>query len=80
MAFIFTLRERAESWAGRERVTRVHRTRAEAVMALVDYARRNWGAEMHEEPPADEEELVERYFEDVLEVYEITEIAGYTSY
>lgn len=49
-------------------------------MALVDYARRNWGAEMHEEPPADEEELVERYFEDVLEVYEITEIAGYTSY
>ena len=76
MAFILTIRERGNSWAGRNPVTTSHRTRGDAQAALVDYVRRNWDVEMDdEEPPSDDPKLIERYFENVLEAYDITEAA-----
>jgi hypothetical protein len=76
MAFILTIRERGDSWAGRGPATTSHPTRREAQAALLAYVRRNWDTEMDgEEPPSDGPELVERYFGNVLEAYDITEAA-----
>jgi len=51
--------------------------RAAAESELVDYVRRNWNAEMEGEgPPDDGQGMVDRYFEHVLEAYEITESSG----
>ena len=74
MAFILTIRERGGYWAGRDPVTSVHHSRDEAKVELVDYVSRSWYAEMGgEDLPADEDTLIDRYFEDVLASYEITE-------
>jgi hypothetical protein len=77
MAFTLTIRERGNSWAGRHPVTSIHSSQQKAKAELVDYVRRNWDTEMGGgEPPGDEDELIDRYFEDVLEAYEITETAS----
>jgi len=74
MAFILTIREQGSSWAGRDPVTSVHATRHETDAALVDYARENWDSEMDgDDPPAEEDELVRQYFENVPEAYEISQ-------
>ena len=73
MAYTLTIRERGNSWAGRSPFSSEHPTQQQAQAALVAYVKENWAAEMGEEPPADEAEMVQRYFEDVLEAYEITE-------
>ena len=75
MAFILTIRERGNSWAGRKPSSSEHVTRQAALAALVAYVKKNWEAEMDEEPPADEEEMIRRYFEGVLEAYDISETA-----
>jgi hypothetical protein len=73
MAFTLTIRERGNSWGGREPMTSIHSSRQEAKAELVDYVRRNWSSEMvGEEPPSDEDDLIDQYFEDVLETYEIS--------
>ena len=56
--------------------TTTHASRQDARQALIDYVRRNWEAEIDEESPADEDELVDRYFAEVLESYEIAETAA----
>jgi hypothetical protein len=73
MAFLLTIRERNHSWAGRSPITTAHDNRADAEPALLDYVRRNWDADMGTDPPEDPKELIQEYFSDVLEVYEIME-------
>jgi hypothetical protein len=73
MAFTLTIRERGNSWAGRGPFTSEHRSESDAHAALVAYVKENWEAELEDEPPADEDEMVRRYFDDVLEAYEIRE-------
>jgi len=72
MPFILTIRERGNAWAGRGPVSSEHATRRDAEASLVEYVRQNWTAEMGEEPPADEGKMIGRYFEHVLEAYEIS--------
>lgn len=73
MACILTIRERAHSWAGRPPVTTTHTSRADAEAALLDYVRRNWDAEVGTEPPGDSQRMIDEYFADVLEAYELVE-------
>lgn len=73
MPFTLTIRERGHSWAGRGPVTSTHASPEDARDALVEYVLRNWESELDEEMPANSDELVSRYFEGVLETYEITE-------
>src|ERR1039458_4219483 len=40
---------------------------------LHEYVRRNWAAEVGTEPPDDPGEMIEEYFEEVLESYDIIE-------
>ncbi len=75
MPFVLMIRERGHSWAGREPIAVVHASREEAEAELVDYVKENWDAKMNEDPPADEDELIERYFDCVLEEYDIAETA-----
>ncbi|MGA2116073.1 MAG: hypothetical protein ABSH56_15135 [Bryobacteraceae bacterium] len=75
MAFILTIRERNDSWAGRSPVASEHLTHAEAEAELLDYVQHNWDAEMETEPPDDPDDMVDEYFDAVLEVYEILETA-----
>ena len=42
----------------------------------MEYVHRNWGAEMGTEAPADSGEMVEEYFSEVLEAYDIVESAS----
>lgn len=73
MACTLTIRERGHSWAGRPPVTTTHASRAEAEVALVEYVRRNWDAEVGTEPPDDSQQMIDEYFADALEAYEIIE-------
>ena len=73
MAYTLTIRERGNSWAGRSPVRSEHATPEEARAELVEYVRRNWDAEVGDDRPNDEDKLVDMYFADVLEAYEITE-------
>lgn len=75
MPYVLMIRERGCSWAGREPIATVHASREEAEAELVDYVKENWDAEMNEHPPGDEDELIERYFDCVLEEYDIAETA-----
>jgi hypothetical protein len=75
VAYILTIRERNDSWAGRSPATSGHARREEAETALRDYVRRNWDAEMGTEPPDDPDDMVDEYFDAVLEAYEILETA-----
>jgi len=73
MPFTLTIRERNDSWAGRQPTTSTHKTREEAEAALYEYVRQNWGAEVGTRPPSDPGKMAEEYFAEVLESYDITE-------
>jgi len=76
MPFLLTIRERNQSWAGRPPATSTHATREAAEDALVAYVRENWNAEIGTEPPDSPELMIEEYFDEVLEAYEIIEQTG----
>jgi len=73
MPYTLIIKERNHSWAGRPPVRSVHPTRDEAETALAEYVARNWDAEVGDERPVDRTEMVEEYFAEVLEAYEIEE-------
>lgn len=75
MAFILTIRERGNSWAGRSPFSSEHQTQKQAEAALLAYVKENWEAEIGDEPPTDQDLMVSQYFEEVLEAYEIREVA-----
>lgn len=75
MPYILTIRERNSSWAGRSPVVSEHASRGEAEAELRDYVQRNWDTEMDTNPPDDPDEMIQEYFETVLEAYEILETA-----
>ena len=76
MAYTLTIRERGNSWAGRSPFTSEHRSESDERAALVTYVKENWEAEVGDEPPADEDEMIRQYFDEVLEAYEIKESAA----
>jgi hypothetical protein len=51
----------------------MHRSREEAQAELLDYVRENWDDKIDEDPPEDEEELIDQYFDQTLEEYAISE-------
>lgn len=73
MAYILIIKERNHSWAGRPPVRSTHATRSEAEVAVAEYVARNWDAEVGDERPTDPAEMVEEYFAEVLEAYEIVQ-------
>ena len=75
MPYVLMIRERGYSWAGRGPIAIIHSSEEEAQAELVEYVRENWDAKMDEDPPEDEDELIEQYFDQVLEEYDITEAA-----
>jgi hypothetical protein len=74
MPFTLIIRERNDSWAGRPPLRSVHSTKEEAETALTEYVARNWGAEVGDEQPSDPAEMIQEYFSEVLEAYEIVEV------
>lgn len=74
MPFVLMIRERGCSWAGRGPIAMTFPSKEAARAELLDYARENWDAKMDDDPPDDEDELVEQYFDWVLEEYDIAEI------
>lgn len=75
LAYILKIRERNHSWAGRSPARSEHATHGEAEAALREYVQRNWVAEMGTEPPDNPDEMVQEYFDEVREAYEIVESA-----
>jgi len=75
MPFVLIIRERGSSWAGRDPIATIHPSREEAEAELLAYVREMWEAKMDQDPPEDDDEIVERYFDKVLEEYLITEAA-----
>jgi hypothetical protein len=75
VAFILTIRERNNSWAGRSPAVSKHASREDAEAALQEYVKRNWDGEMGTDLPEDPDDMVAEYFSEVLEAYEIVEIA-----
>ena len=75
MPYILTIKERNDSWAGRSPIVSEFATRVAAEAELRDYVEHNWDAEMDTDRPADPDEMIEEYFESVLEAYEILETA-----
>lgn len=74
MPFTLVIKDRGQSWAGRPPAKSSHGTREEAEAELVRYVRTNWDAEVgSDEPPDDPAAMVQEYFADVLESYNITE-------
>ena len=65
MPYVLMIRERGNSWAGRGTIATIHPSHREAQAELVDYVRENWEAKMDENPPEDEDELVNQYFDHV---------------
>jgi hypothetical protein len=74
MPYTLIIEERNDSWAGRPPVRSVHSTKEAAETALTEYVARNWDAEVGDERPSDPAEMIEAYFSEVLEVYEIVEV------
>jgi hypothetical protein len=74
MPYTLIIKEQNHSWAGRAPVRSVHATKDEAETALVEYVTRNWGAEVGDQRPIDPTAMVEEYFSEVLEAYEIEEV------
>jgi hypothetical protein len=71
MAYVLTI-DGGNAWAGRPPVATLHETRAEAEAELLDYVRRNWDDETDgDEQPDDLDEMIDRYFEQVPERYQI---------
>jgi hypothetical protein len=77
MAFTLTIREKGHSWAGRPPFATLHNSSAEARGELIAYVERRWDSEMDgDERPADPDEMIDQYFDFVLESYDIAQIAG----
>ena len=77
MPFTLFIKERGHSWAGRPPVKSSHATHEDAEAELVRYVRANWDAEVGtDDPPDDPAAMVQQYFADVLESYNITEQAA----
>lgn len=72
--YVLIIKEKSDSWAGRSPFGTEHATRQAAEAELLDYVRRNWDAEMGTDPPEDPEEMIQEYFSEVLEAYEIREV------
>jgi hypothetical protein len=79
MPFVLIIQEQGSSWAGRGPIAQIHPTREDAHAELIDYVRENWDAKMDIDPPEDEDDLVEAYFDCVLEEYIISEAVETTS-
>ena len=69
------IRERGCSWAGRDPIAIIHSRWEEAQAELVDCVRENWDAKTDEVRPEDDDELIDQYFDKVLEEYVIAEAA-----
>ena len=76
MPFVLVIGERSNSWAGRPPAVRLYRSREDAQAGLAEYVKSNWKDEIGDELPEDteDEELIEQYFEEVLEFYDIQEV------
>lgn len=75
MPFTLTIAERGHAWAGRGPATSTHPTRQAAEAAVLTYVRENWDEEMGTAAPDDPQAMVEEYFAEVMEQYEIFEAA-----
>ena len=74
MPFTLGIKERGYSWAGRPPRVTNHATHEEAEAELLQYVRDNWDTELDsDDPPDDPAVMVQEYFTDVLESYNITE-------
>ena len=71
MPYTLIIRERNHSWAGRPPIRSVHASKDEAEAALIEYVARNWDAEVGDERPTGSTGMIEEYFSEVLETYEI---------
>jgi len=54
----------------------VHLTQDEAERELFEYVRRNWDSAEYGELPEDPWAMVEEYFSNALEAYEIVQVSG----
>ena len=73
MPFVLTIRERNHSWAGPSPITRTHPTSEAAKAELHDSAELGF---RNGSRSTDPDEMVDEYFSEVLEAYEIIEIAA----
>jgi hypothetical protein len=72
MPFILIIGERSNSWAGRPSRATMHASRQEAESEVLAFVQRNWDSELgNDERPDDADEMIEYYFENVPERYEI---------
>lgn len=72
MPFVLVIGERGNSWAGRPSRATMHTSREEAEEELRIFVQNNWDSELGDEyRPDDPDEMIEYYFENVLERYEI---------
>jgi hypothetical protein len=72
MPFVLVIGERGNSWAGRPPRSSIHATREAAEGELENFVRNNWDSELGgDELPEDPDEMIDYYFENVLERYEI---------
>ena len=74
MPFVLIIGERSNSWAGRTPKVTLHNSREQAQAALVDYVKRNWEGEVEGDEPESADELIQQYFDEVLEFYDIQEV------
>ena len=76
MPFVLVIGERSNSSAGRPPAVKLYRSREDAQVGLAEYVRSNWKDEVGDELPEDteNEELIEHYFDEVLEFYDIQEV------
>ena len=74
MPFVLIIGERSNSWAGRSPVVSLHHNREQATANLVEYVKRNWDDEVGGDVPEEADEMIEQYFEEVLEQYDIQEV------
>jgi hypothetical protein len=80
MPFLLIVGERGNSWGGRPSAVTIHETREDAKAQLLDYVNRNWDDETDgHERPEDSDDMIERYFDEVQERYEIVSAIGNTS-
>jgi len=79
MPFVLMIRKRRGPWEGRGLIATIHSTEEDAQANLVDYVRENWDAKMDNDPPKTADELIEAYFDHVLEEYAISEATDTTS-
>ena len=57
------IRERRYSRGGRGPIARIFPSEEAAKAELLDYVRENWDAKMGDDPPEDDDGLIEEYFD-----------------